>query len=433
MNGGASVEVDGPLTGYRRRNFWLCVSNGAIVAMGSAFFSFETVMAGLTFNLTGSNLLVGLVTAMATSCWLWPQLIVGNRIEHRPRKMPVYRLSVALRCCALIGMTTALATLHESPYLLYTILLLGTIVFATGGGICVIPFMDIVAKSIPAGHRPMLMAYRRTLGGILGGVAGLATLYVLSDRSGLQFPMNYVTLFVAGGLINIVAYSCFMLSHEPVEDVPAARKPFGEFLRRGALLFKEDRDFRNYYYFRIGLAITYMSQTLLVPFGMARFDTPLEATGLFAAGIAVTGGLVSILWGRIAQRMGEVRLMTVSAALAVAPCLLVAIIACLPAQHAVTLWLAPRFHWLVLGVFACLTAARQGIDIAGALYMLAMPPAQLRPTYFAFMNSLSAPLMLSPMLAGVLADHISFAAAFLISATASVAMTGVTFRLGRRG
>ena len=64
--------------------------------------------------------------------------------------------------------------------------------------------------------------------------------------------------------------------------------------------------------------------------------------------------------------------------------------------------------------------------------MLVLPPASLRPTYFAFMHSLSAPLMLSPLFAGWLADHISFAAAFAISALAATGMASVSLRLGKR-
>lgn len=432
MSTAAARQRGEPLHGHARRNFWLCVGNGAIVAMGSAFFSFETVMAGLTYTLTGSTLLVGLLTAMATSCWLWPQLIVGSHIEHRPRKMPVYRFSVVLRTCALGAMTAALWFLADYPFALYGVLLLGTIVFATGGGICVIPFMDIVAKSIPVANRPMLMAYRRTFGGILGGVAGLITLYVLSDRSGLEFPLNYVVLFTTGGLINIVAYSCFMATREPVEPVEAERRPFMEFLRRGGAVFRRDRDFRHYFYFRVCLSITFMSQTILVPFTMARFDTPIQATGLFAAGIAITGGAVSLIWGRIAHRLGEVGLFPVASMVAVVPSVFIAVIAILPDSSALVRLVAPHFHWVLLAVFACLTAARQGVDIAGALYMLSMPPSKLRPAYFAMMNALSAPLMLSPIAAGWLAGQWSYAAAFVLSALAALGMIGMSLRLRHR-
>src|SRR5690606_29447150 len=144
--------------------------------------------------------------------------------------------------------------------------------------------------------------------------------YVLSDRSGLSYPLNYVVLFITGGLINSVAYGCFIAIREPVEEVESERKSFGAFFAGGMRVFRDDRDFRYYYYFRVCLYLAYMSQALLVPFAMDRFHTPLQATGLFAAGIALTGGLFSLLWGRVARRIGAPGLFRIVSALTLAPC-----------------------------------------------------------------------------------------------------------------
>lgn len=415
-----------------RRTFWLLVGNGAIVTMGSAFYSFETVMAGLAFELTGSTLLVGLLTTVATSGWFWPQIFVGNYIEHRPLKMPVYRLSASLRVTGLTAMIASTWLLADQGHLLYWIILLCVTLFSIGGGICVIPFLDILAKTIPVDHRPMLIAYRQSIGGVLGFAAGLATIFVLSARSGLAYPLNYVALFIVGGMINSVAYGCFIAIREPAEAVNTERKSFGTFLAGGARVFRGDRDFRHYYYFRVCLYLAYMSQSLLVPFAMSRFDTPVQATGLFAAGIALTGGVFSLLWGGIARRIGTVGLFRIVSALAVVPCCFITVIALLPEDSTLAVRIAPHFHWVVLGVFACLTAARQGIDMGGNLYLLALPPADQRPTYFAFMNSLSAPLMMSPILAGWIAGHQSFALAFVLSALAAIGMAAVSLTLRHR-
>lgn len=427
-----STTVNDALTPESRRTFWLLVGNGAIVTMGSVFYSFETVMAGLAFELTGSTLLVGLLVTVATSGWFWPQLIVGSRIQHLPEKMPTYRLSAFLRVSGVSCMIASTWLLSDRGEILYWAILACTTLFAVGGGICVIPFMDILAKSIPVVHRPMLMAYRQSIGGVLGCVAGLATVYILGEHSGLNYPYNYLTLFIVGGAINSVAYYCVVAIREPVEAVNPEQQTFGGFLAGGVRVFREDRDFRYYFYFRVCLYLAYMSQSLLVPFAMSRFDTPLEATGLFAAGIALTGGVFSLLWGRIARRIGEVGLFPLVSLLAFVPFGLMAVLAFLPEQNAIVQILAPRFHWVVLAVFACLTAARQGIDMAGSLYLLAMPPATLRPTYFAFMNSISAPLMLSPIFAGWLAGSASFVMAFALSAIAALGMVLVSLTLKKR-
>jgi len=428
----APIAANDALTPESRRTFWLLVGNGAIVTMGSAFYSFETVMAGLAFELTGSTLLVGLLVTVATSGWFWPQLIVGSRIQHLPEKMPAYRLSAFLRVSGVSSMIAATWLLSDRGEVLYWAILACTTLFAVGGGICVIPFMDILAKSIPVVHRPMLMAYRQSIGGVLGCAAGLITVYILGDHSGLAFPYNYLTLFVVGGAINSVAYFCVVAIREPVEAVNPEQQTFSGFIAGGVRVFREDRDFRYYFYYRVFLYLAYMSQSLLVPFAMARFETPLAATGLFAAGIALTGGVFSMLWGRIARRIGEVGLFPMVSLLAFVPFAIMAALAFLPEGNAFVQVLATYFHWVVLAVFACLTAARQGIDMAGSLYLLAMPPATLRPTYFAFMNSISAPLMLSPILAGWLAGSASFAMAFALSALAALGMVAVSLTLRRR-
>ena len=432
MSDTSPILTHDDLTPETRRTFWLLVGNGAIVTMGSAFYSFETVMAGLAFELTGSTLLVGLLVTVATSGWFWPQLIVGSRIQHLPRKMPAYRLSAFLRVSGVSSMIAATWLLADRGEVLYWAILICTTLFAVGGGICVIPFMDILAKSIPVVHRPMLMAYRQSIGGILGCVAGLATVYILGDYSGLDFPDNYLTLFIVGGAINSIAYYCVVAIREPVEAVNPEQQSFGGFIAGGVRVYREDRDFRCYFYYRVCLYLAYMSQSLLVPFAMSRFNTPLAATGLFAAGIALTGGVFSLLWGRIAQRIGEVGLFPMVSLMAFVPFAFMTALALLPEDNAAVKVLAPHFHWVVLAVFACLTTARQGIDMAGSLYLLALPPATLRPTYFAFMNSISAPLMLSPILAGWLAGSVSFALAFSLSAVASLGMVAVSLILRRR-
>ena len=84
-------------------------------------------------------------------------------------------------------------------------------------------------------------------------------------------------------------------------------------------------------------------------------------------------------------------------------------------------------------LFAIVAAARNGTDIAGTAYLLALPPPERRPTYLAFMNALSAPLMLLPVLAGALAAHFSYTVAFAVSLVATVVAFGVAMKLRRQG
>ncbi len=421
------------LTGDARWNFWLCVANGAIVSMGMGFFAFETVLAGLAFKLTGSALLVGLLTSASTIGWLWPQLFVGNLIEHVERKMPVYKASATIRTGALGAMVLSVVLFPDRPNLLYGLLLLLTLVLTSAGGICVIPFMDIVAKSIPPEHRSMLFAYRRFLGGILGFVAGLIVVYVLSPEAGLRYPHNYALLLLAGLGVCCMAYACFMSSREPIEPVAAERAPFLDFLRRGSGLFRQDRDFRLYFMYRVLFAFGTMGQVLIVPFVMEAFDAPLKSTGLFAAIVALVSGLSSLFWGRLSHRHGEAVLFragTVVLLLSPACALAVALLA---EGSSETGWIGRHYLWMCLFMFGCQAAARNATDIAGAVYMLGLPTPEMRPTYMAFMNTLSAPLTLTPFVAGALASGVSYAAGFSVALLATLGAVVVGWRLRSQG
>jgi len=414
-----------------RRNFRLCVVNGAVTSMGAAFFAYETVMAGLAYHLTRSAVLVGLLTSVAAVGWQWPQVIVGNRIEHVERKMPVYLASVLVRLAGIAAMMGALALCGASPRTLYWLLLGGTVLFSSGGGICVIPFMDIVAKTIPEHHRPMLFAYRRLYGGLLGFAAGLAAVYVLSPASGLTFPHNYAVLLLAGFSMNALGYAAFLGTSESVEPVLPVRTPFRVFLRRGASLFRRDRNFRRYFEYRVFLAVGGMSEALFVAFTVAQFSAPIKTTGGFAATVALVAGISSIFWGRVSQRYGETVLFRVSTALLLlAPSSALAM-SLLAQARGTTVWITAHYIVVCLFMFGSQTAARCGIDIAGTLFMLALPPPEQRPIYMAFMNTLSAPLMALPLLAGVIAAASSYTVTFALSCAATLCALGLAMVLRR--
>lgn len=416
-----------------RRNFWLCVGNGAVVTMGQAFFAWDTVLAGLAFMLTRSEVLVGLLVSVAAVGWQWPQLFVGSRIEHVQRKMPVYGASAAARTAALAAMLVSVLLCHAWPLPLYWLILLWTAVLTSAGGVCVIPFMDIVAKTVPAERRPMLFAYRRLFGGLLGFLAGVITVYVLSPRSGLAYPNNYAVLLVAGLVFCAVAYGLFMATREPSGPVTPERLPFLTFIRQGAGLIRKDRDFRLYFLFRVCLSLTMMSQVLFVPFVIERLDAPLKSTGWFAATVALVMGLSSLVWGRVSQRHGEAALFRAGTGLLLlAPASGLAVVLLMRYPSAAA-WLH-TYHVLVyLVIFGCQTAGRNATDIGGTVYMLALPPPERRPTYFAFMNTLSAPLTFMPVFAGLLAARVSYSAAFGVSCAAGVAAFAVAGLLRRQG
>jgi MFS family permease len=395
-----------------RWNFAMCVGNGSIVSMGFAFFTVETVMAGLVYQLTGDTRAVGVLVSVQAIGWLWPQIIVGSYIEHRERKKPVYTISACLRFGSMLAISILIYYWEGSPWNLYLLIVGLWIIFSSSGGVCVLPFTDVVAKSIPSAWRPMLWAYRQLIGGVLGFLASFVVMYILSERSGIPYPKQYALLTFVGTCICGVAYILFIMTREKIEPVTAQRVPMVTFAKRGPVIFGRDAGYRRFFWFKVFWAVGIMSQSLFVPFAMAYFDASAKLTGTFTGVILLVGGVSSFVWGRVSQRFGEIVLFRVSALVLLLSPLSALVLYGLyhypPARELVSLHFVTPFVLM----FGLGTVAINGVSIASFVHLLALCPPERRFSYIAFMNTISVPLMLLPIVAGVMAREASYALAF---------------------
>ncbi len=418
---------------HTKRNFRLTVANGGIVMFGSSFFATETVLAGLAHRLTGSSLCVGLLATAAGIGWMWPQLFVGNLVEHTKRKMPFYVVAAFFRFAMLLCLAALVYFWRGGDDRLYWMFLGVFTLFCSGGGAVGVPFFDIVAKAVPQRNLTMMWAYRRLLGGLLGFLGGVVVARILSEKSGLTYPANYALLFVIGAAVCSVAYVMFICVREPIEPVAPKRVPFLTYLKRGPVIFRGDHDFRRLYLFRWTWALGAMSQTLLVPFANEQFDAPAKQAGWFTAAILLVGGLAAYGWGRLAQRKGETFVLWASSVLLfAAPATALALALAARGPEPLAAFLHAHYLWPFLAMFAIGTAALNGNIIAGIAYLLSLPTSPLRPAYVGFINTLSIPLLFAPVLAGAVAQYISYTATFAISCVFSLLAIFVASKLRTR-
>jgi predicted MFS family arabinose efflux permease len=89
-----------------------------------------------------------------------------------------------------------------------------------------------------------------------------------------------------------------------------------------------------------------------------------------------------------------------------------------------------------MGIFALVASTfllngfvRSGRFIANQTYLLESAPADRRPLYVGFMNSLSFPFMLSPILGGLVVATLGYQALFAVGAAAAVGNVVASARL----
>jgi len=385
---------------------------------GMAFMDPDIVLPGFVHRLTGSAIMVGMVSAIVKAGWFWPQMIVSNFIEHRPRKMPVYALSAVVRLISLLLLALLLFLVGDTqPRFLFPVFLLLLACNVSFSGVAGIPFMDIVAKTVSAERYGILFGSRRFLGGVLACGAGFVVRSILSERSRLDFPQNYALLFLFSTVLTAVACALFVLVKEPVESEPGTRSPFVKHMMRAPAILKHDLDYRRLFLIRMLTSFSGMAAPFYVPFAIHKLGVGYETTGTFLA--AGMGGVIlgTVLWSYISYRYGSPTLFLVSGLGGLFPPVIALTTSLLAASTSVS-----HAHLVVpyYFVFACATAAATGFGIAGSAYLLELAPRQIRPTYVGFMNTLTFPFMFSSVLAGILIRLVSYEFAFVLCLVAGI-------------
>src|SRR3546814_14490592 len=91
-----------------RRRFVSVAAAGVTFQAGSAAVDSATILSALVFQLTGSPLLVGAVTAILRFGWLFPQLLIGFLAQRRASSLRYYVIGDFCRARCLVALAAFL-------------------------------------------------------------------------------------------------------------------------------------------------------------------------------------------------------------------------------------------------------------------------------------------------------------------------------------
>ena len=392
----------------QNRNFWIAVLQGTFMRISFAFADSTIVLPAFILKLTASNTLVGLTGSMTRAGWMWPQLLISNLLQHRPRKMPFYVFGMSLRLLAWLA--TVLCTLFigsSNNGLLAGCFLCCYFVRSSAMGVSTLPYMDIISKSIEPQRRARFFSVRQLLGGLFGVFIGFFFIrYVLSDQSGFAFPKNYAVLFgCAGGAIGL-SFVTFLQMREPIHPVQSKRQPFRRHLEQGPHFLRTDRNYRWFFCYRICTTVAGMCTPFYVPYALLRLNVPDSTIGSFLAIASVSGVISNALWGYVGEKYGIRYILSCTSALACTAPLVAVLVQYMPPA-----WQTPCYFL----TFALNGASMSGSSIGFMAYLLNIAPSLSRPSYVGFMNTILFPFSFMPMLAGQLVGTINYEGVFAIA------------------
>lgn len=388
-----------------RKNFVLGVTNGVAFQAVETFTDTALVLVTFASQLTGSNFLLGLVSPIRQAGWFLPQLWVSGWLQSQPRTLSLYKAVGVIRLFLFLFLVIATLTVHNPTLLLLLFLLLigGQQLSAGFGGLS---FMEVVAKTVPPERRGVFFAWRLGLGGVLGIGCGLVVRWVLDEGNPLVFPANFAVLFALAGLFALVGIAAFVGVREPINSTPAPRSGMRSQLHRARLALRDDPNYRRLLRLRLALIAAGMGTPFFALYAQQALGLRTSALGwLLSASIAASLSAYP-LWGRLSARRGNRAVLAMAGVLGIVVSALLLVAA--PLSGAAS----PLAIFLV--VFAIIGMREAAINVSIGPLLLNVAPAQHRPLYVGFTNTVVGAAILASGVSGLIVDQFGYLALFTV-------------------
>ncbi len=395
-----------------RRNTRLTILNGALmIGTTNSVASPDLVLTAFAAHLTSNPLILGLIAPLQNATWSLPQIWTIGWLRRTRYALPMYHYSAILRMFSWIALVVV-TFLFRDPVVLLLTLMLFVLIGGLAAGVTGLPFIEVVAKVIPARQRGLVFGWRGALGGVLAIIGAPVVLFFTGPDVRFDFPQNYALLFVFAGVTQMLGFFSFSLvkepPSEPTEDHPRLSPGLIKTMWRG------DRNYRRFVSGRTLFELSSMANGLIIVFASQQLGVRLELAGFYLLVSSILRPVFSVAAGRVSVRIGN-RLPVSFGMLAQAAGWLLLLLA-LPLgvrDRAAEYYLIPVYG---------LTAIQKGLIFANLMALgLNVTPEDERPLYMGALNTWIGVVSIFGALNGVIAKTIGFEALFALSTVLSLA------------
>ncbi len=403
--------------GIYRRNFFIFLADNILFSVAMALIGSSTVIPDFVRHLTDSEILIGLSGNLFQVAWAVPQLLIARHIiRHEHKKWWFVGPNIPVRFVILIfgGIIVWLGT--EQPGLILAAFFICYGIAGLGDGLVGVPWADLIGTSLDSRWRARMFGWTIAITGVLLLLVAPLIGQVLG-ANGPGFPNNYAVLFIAAGL-------CFALSILPnlfIHELPGGKAvaktpPFREFIPDLGRVLRSDVPYRAMVMTRVLVALFAMAQPFYIGYATVTLGLSSEVAVPTLLALQTVGSVCGALlytWLGARNNLMYMRLALLACALLPLSALLAGTFGPLPLY----------FGFLMSGI------ALSNLLMAFQNWVVTYASPDQRPIYAGLFNTVVAAVsMLSPILAGTIAQEVNFETLFVIAFVMALAALYVTLR-----
>jgi MFS family permease len=396
---------------HLRRNFVLGIFNGGTFIFAESLMSMDTVLTWFVQQLGGSNFLIGLVGPMRDAGWFLPQLFVSHPLQRKPFKLPLYRRAAAVRIVAWLVWTVATFLLAGHYPALLLIFFSAFAVNSLASGFAGLPFMEVVAKTIPPTRRGAYFGARMFAGSLLGLLASVLVGLILAEQNPLPFPQNVGVLFAISWVAVAIGLAAFGLVKEPPSDVLDDGATFTAHMQRAARLPKYNRNLRYLLIARVVILLSYVAGPFYSIYSINVLHAPVSIIGLYVGVRTIVALAINPVWSWLSDRHGNKLVMQLATATGV---IMIAWAVFAPGVARQLNASDQLVAYLFVPVFALMGIYEIGIAIGGVNLTLEIAPAHDRAIYIGLTNTVLGIAYISTAVSGLIVDAIGYEGVFIL-------------------
>lgn len=383
--------------------------DGSLFGTALGFASFSTILPLFIASMTDSATLIGLVPAIHSAGWLFPQLFTASHVSRlRQYKRTVLMATIHERVPFLGFAIVALLLPFIGLNMGLALAMLLLIWQGLGGGVTANAWTSMISKIIPP----------ETRGTFFGMQAGLANLFISGAAIGagylldyLASPWDFAACFFLASIFFALSWIALALTREPEDTEKVIPEKKSHFWDDSKKILGKDLNFNWFLLARFVSQFATMGFSFYIIYALRRFHMDAITAGYLTATLTISQTVANIGMGWIGDRIGHRAMLILGAFAAL--------------FSAVFAWKAASILWFY-PIFILAGLANVSIWTIGMAMTVDFGSESERPMYIGLSQTLTAPAaILAPIIGGWVVDTAGFIPTFTISITLSVAMIAI--------